>query len=478
MKAKRSLFHAVLILLAFAIAAVPVLPARASGGYGPAYAAVLDHLQSGSAPVFGSIGGEWKVIALARSGRISPQSSYAGDYYARIEQMVASNGSNVIDGNRSTDNSRLILALTSIGRDARNVAGYDLTAPLSDFNYVKRQGVNGAIFALLALDAHSEYGPASAKQACIDFILGREIAGGGWALAGTNPDPDVTSMAITALARHSEASAAVQRGIETLSRIQNDDGGFSSMGTANCESCAQVLLALASEGVNGDQDSRFIKGGRSVLDALLGYFTGTGFAHTAGGGVNAMASEQAAYCLCGYDRLMHGRNTLYNMNDVSFINTAPTPEPTPTPTPRPTATPAPTPTPTPRPTATPAPAATPTAEPTAAPTEAPTAAPTEAAETEQPTEEPTEAPTEPITPFEEATVPAEPTETPDVPLEIPTEAPAVNETPEPTPYPPTDGDGMYHKPNRAPYYIAGGALLAAAAAGAFILIKKRAGRIR
>lgn len=465
MRAKRSLLSTILILLAFALALAPCLPARAAGGYSSAYGAVLNYLQSGSAPQFGSIGGEWKVIALARSGRISPQSSYAGDYYARIEQMAALNGSNVLDPNRSTDNSRLILALTAIGRDARDVAGYDLTAPLSDLSYVKRQGVNGAIFALLALDCNSAYGMDQAKQACVDFILSREIAGGGWALAGANPDPDVTSMAITALSRQSGASAAVGRGIDVLSRIQNEDGGFSSMGTANCESCAQVLLALASAGVNGASDSRFVKSGGSVLDALLRYFTGSGFAHTAGSGVNAMASEQAAYCLCGYDRLMHGRDPLFNMNDVSFINSSPTPVPTAAPT----ATPRPTPTPTPKPTATPAP--------TAAPTDAPTEAPTESAEIEPPSEAPTGALTEapatpaaPITPFEEPTEDAEPTAAPEVPTETPAETPAP--TPETTYYPPTDGDGMYHRPNRAPYYIAGAALLLASAAAAFILIRK------
>lgn len=59
------------------------------------------------------------------------------EYYAKIEKLVAANGSPKLHPQKSTENSRLIIALSSIGRDARSVAGFDLTAPLGDFNYVK-----------------------------------------------------------------------------------------------------------------------------------------------------------------------------------------------------------------------------------------------------------------------------------------------------------------------------------------------------
>lgn len=367
-----------------------VSAASPSGGsalsYASPYAAVLDHLQAGAPPVYGSIGGEWKLLALARSGRVAAQSAYAGDYFARIEARVAANGSAKLENNQSTGNSRVIIALTSIGRDARNVAGFDLTEPLADFTYVKRQGINGAIFALIALNTNSAYGMAAAKQSCIDFILSREIPGGGWALVGSNPDPDITAMAITALAPYSSARAAVDRGLERLSALQDTDGGFSSMGLANCESCAQVLTALSAAGIDAASDARFIKGGNTVLDALLGFFVGTGFAHTAGGGVNAMSSEQAAYALCAYDRLAHGRNSLYNMNDVQFVSA----EPTPAPTPAPTQTPAPTPAPTPASTA--AATAAPSAAPTGAPAETSSVSPIETPEA-----------TEALTPYCETT---------------------------------------------------------------------------
>ncbi len=355
-------------------------------GYEQKLQAVLNWLENGSEPEFGSVNGEWKVFALARSGRI--KKSYAEAYYARIEELVERNGNAILNPSKSTDNSRLIIALTSIGRDARQVSGFNLLEPLSDFNYIKKQGINGVIFALLAIDSHRSYGMEAVKNECVNFILGREIEGGGWALSGKNPDPDVTAMAITALCRYASAEQAVKRGVEVLSRIQNENGGYASFGTENCESSCQVLVALSSVGIDAANDERFTKNGTSVLDALLSFYVDGGFSHIAGGMVNGMASEQAAYALAAYERYVSGNNTLYNMNDVSFANA---PKPTEKPTARPTYTP--TANPTEMPTANPTdmPTAKPADTPTANPTDMPTADPTDIL-TAGPTGNPTASP--------------------------------------------------------------------------------------
>ncbi len=51
-----------------------------------------------------------------------------------------------------TEYSRVIIALTSIGKDPKNVGGYNLLLPLGDFEKTTWQGINGAIWALIALD--------------------------------------------------------------------------------------------------------------------------------------------------------------------------------------------------------------------------------------------------------------------------------------------------------------------------------------
>ena len=81
-------------------------------------------------PQVGSIGGEWAVLGLARSG-YDVLDSYYQDYYATVETYVKACDGKLHD-KKYTEYSRVIVALSSIGKDARNVGGYDLTKPLGD----------------------------------------------------------------------------------------------------------------------------------------------------------------------------------------------------------------------------------------------------------------------------------------------------------------------------------------------------------
>ena len=166
--------------------------------YSADYNAVLGALSSGE-PQFGSIGGEWKVLALARSGYFSADSEYMRSYISLIEELILSIGSPKLDERKPNENSRLVIALSSLGYDARNVSGFDLTEPLKDINYIKKQGLTGVIYALIALSCNDEYAETDYKNTLVDFVLNAEIDGGGWALGGGNPDPDVPAIAITAV---------------------------------------------------------------------------------------------------------------------------------------------------------------------------------------------------------------------------------------------------------------------------------------
>ena len=274
-----------------------------------------------SAPRYGSLGGEWTVLALARGGA-DTETAYFTDYYAALEQTVReANG--VLSERKYTEYSRVILALSALGKDARDVAGYDLTLPLGDYEKTAAQGVNGAIYALLALDSRDYPMPQNAaastqatRQLYVDAILAAQLADGGWSFMGEDADPDLTAMALQALAKYREQSSvqlAANRALVCLSAMQNADGGFSSWGSENAESCAQVLLALNALGLDAD-DSRFVKNGHSVLDALLTYQNADGgFCHERSGETNLMASEQAACALASLVRAERGESGLYRM---------------------------------------------------------------------------------------------------------------------------------------------------------------------
>lgn len=274
-----------------------------------------------SAPRYSSLGGEWTVLALARGGA-DTETAYFTDYYAALEQTVReANG--VLSERKYTEYSRVILALSALGKDARDVAGYDLTLPLGDFEKAKAQGVNGVIYALLALDSRDYPMPQNAaantqatRQLYVDAILTAQLTNGGWSFMSEDADPDLTAMALQALAKYREQSSvqlAANRALVCLSAMQNADGGFSSWGSENAESCAQVLLALNALDL-GTDDSRFVKNGHSVLDALLTYQNADGgFCHERSGETNLMASEQAACALASLVRAERGESGLYRM---------------------------------------------------------------------------------------------------------------------------------------------------------------------
>lgn len=286
-------------------------------GWRKTHSDTLDTIKTGEL----AFGSEWLVIALARSGRDVPDS-----YYDSVVKAVQSAKGQLSD-KKSTEYARTILALTAIGKDPTDVGGYDLLARLADMDDVTYQGINGAIFALLALDSGKYDVPAAAeggtqvtRDGLVAYILAQQLSDGGWALSGTSADPDVTAMALQALAPYrtgdETVDAAVDKGVQLLSDMQLSDGGYSSWGTLNSESCAQVLIALATLGIDPVSDSRFVKNGLTVLDALLAYAVSGGFRHTVDGEADAIATEQALCALTSYARLLDGKTALYDMTDV------------------------------------------------------------------------------------------------------------------------------------------------------------------
>lgn len=279
-------------------------------------------------PKFGS---EWSILTLARSNYSIPNDYYETYYNNVVSELQLKNGE--LTRNTYTEYSRLIIALSSIGKDSRDVGGYNLIEKLADFNKVTRQGINGAIFALIAIDTFGYEIPQiddievqATRENLINYILDKEIKrgepdAGGFALSGKTPDPDITAMAIQALVPYQnqpDVKAVIDRAIVKLADMQLNNGGYESWGTENVQSAAQVLVALSTLGIDATKDERFVQeNGSTIVTAILEYYTADGgFAHPKDGPTNGMATQQAAYALTAYNRLLNGQNALYNMSDV------------------------------------------------------------------------------------------------------------------------------------------------------------------
>ena len=312
---------------------------RAAERYRSVYITTGDYLASLGSPVTGAIGGEWMVIGLVRSGRtVDGLEEYLAGAERYVEENIDDSGR--LHRAKSSDNSRMILALTALGIDATDFAGHDLLAGLADMDYVKKQGINGPSWALLALNCGAYDVPAGTEAAdpvtrekLVASLLDAQLEDGGWALSGTLSDSDITGMVLQALApyygKDPAVNAAVDRALDTVSRMQSADGGFSAFGgdgsmVATSESVSQILTALSALGIDAGQDERFIKNGKSVLDALCAFYVeGGGFRHTPDGERDGLATEQAYYALTAYFRMLEGKTALYDMTDVLEKREAP-----------------------------------------------------------------------------------------------------------------------------------------------------------
>lgn len=222
---------------------------------------------------------EWYILALSQSGEY--------DFSAYAQALSAYLSENEV----SSASSRLKYALVqkSIGENVQIPA-----------DAIGAQGIISEIFGLHLLhngcvsDTHTE-------ESLVDTILAAQLEDGGWALAGTLSDPDVTAMALQALAPHaSDYPEAIDRALQRLSDLQQESGDYASCGVKNPESTAQVLTALVSLGVD-PMEERFIKNGNSLLDGIALYRLPDGsFSHTRDGASNFNATVQVFHALTAY----------------------------------------------------------------------------------------------------------------------------------------------------------------------------------
>ena len=298
------------------------------------YEATQNFLSTLGTPCVGSVGGEWMVIDITRAGYPCPEG-----YYDNVVEYVNStiNAKEQLHRSKSTENSRIILALTSAGYDVTNVNDHNLLMGLTDMSYVKKQGINGPIWALIAFDCRKYNIPQNpdatdqvTREKLLSYILEKQLEDGGWALSGTKADPDMTGMAVQALAPYyktdSNIKTAIDKAIDCMSALQYENGGFGSIDGICSESSAQIVVALTALGINPETDERFVKNGISVLDAICLFSVESGgFAHVPNGELNGMATEQSQYALVSYFRFLEGKTSLYDMTDVK-IGSEDTPE--------------------------------------------------------------------------------------------------------------------------------------------------------
>ena len=302
---------------------------------------------------------DWMALAMGRFGYfdgegyhflIDDGTGYA-DYLAAMKAYMeatyaANNG--ILHSAKATEWHRAVVAIAALGGDPTAFGMYQ-GAPIdliADGSYACKvnggpgaQGINGWIWGLLAMDTGMYSVPDDAqytRETFIKEILRMQLNDGGWVLGGfgSSSDVDITAMTIQALApyynddtvyTYTNASSktevsktvreCVNEALDRLGAMQNANGGYSSWGTDNVESVAQVVVALCALGIDPATDERFVTdSGKTLLDGILRFrLSDGGFCHVLNGGWNSMANDQATYALVAYWRQQNGMRALYDM---------------------------------------------------------------------------------------------------------------------------------------------------------------------
>ena len=131
---------------------------------------------------------DWSILQLARSGNLTD--AMRQDYLASLAEKLRACGG-VLDKSYYTQYSRTILALTACGENARDFAGYDLTAPLANYDQTVWQGVNLSLIHIsqgAPAQWQSPSGPACGAGRCRRTAAVRSRYSAGRAPSGSGPE--------------------------------------------------------------------------------------------------------------------------------------------------------------------------------------------------------------------------------------------------------------------------------------------------
>ena len=272
---------------------------------------------------------DWTAIAFKEFGIEDDFEGYLAELEQKVTEEYAAEGG--LDSTKATEWHRTILVVTALGGDATAFGTYSDGTKINlvadgIYDYINEdlanQGINGFIYALLALDCGGYEIPEGSRytrESIVEALAAEQHEDGSFGF-GDRSDVDMTAMALHALAPYSddpEIKEIINFGMEFLSNAQNGDGSFSGMDSKTSESASQVIIALCANGIDPRTDERFIKHGTSVYDALFDFRKADGsFSHLLEDEKgDALATDQAMMALMALINFENGKSGAFIFTD-------------------------------------------------------------------------------------------------------------------------------------------------------------------
>lgn len=295
--------------------------------------------------------------------RADYKSDYFDEMYANVESQLkslADTGSVTVEGEAKDEAviagkypeltyAKIVLFVTAMGKDARNVGGYNLIEKMAQKSTYEASSEAYMLDStmLLALDSGNYFPPAGDDYITKDDLVNNIAAKMDDSIAQALQwnSVDSVAMALQPLYKYAtddilaeDASSdrtAVQeayaKGIHFLESTQNADGSWSGYGTEtnNVWTLAQIMTAMGQLRINPCSETDgtdFIKNGMTVLDDAAVFVDVEN--KKVDDDLMSYQPEQLLRGLTAVIRAMEGRDSLY---DVRYSGV--TPEPTPSVTP-------------------------------------------------------------------------------------------------------------------------------------------------
>ena len=291
-----------------------------------------------------SPGTDWLALALGRLGYSDAYEFYITSLEANVQNTYAdATGLSLAN---PTDWHRSGIVALSLGGSPTSFTEQNINLVASGtysregLQPLSVQGTSAYIWGLLLLDSLHYKIPDDAvlsRDTLLSSLLAQQETDGGFGF-GNGSSADLTGMALQALAPYYNSEQAyqytrvsdsapmegtVRNAVDTalifLSESQQSFGGFGQSEDANCESIAQVIIALCTLGIDPGHDPRFVKDGNTLIDALLTYEQDDGgYAHELetqleeGVSSSPIATDQ---CLLAFAALLRQEEGVRNLYD-------------------------------------------------------------------------------------------------------------------------------------------------------------------
>ena len=245
--------------------------------------------------VLSKVSDPWLAVDMEKLG-LNPNKQFVQDFANNLKDNGVKNISN-------TELEKAIISFTSVGYTPYNFKGQDLVGELLNRDINNFQ-INDLIFALTAYNyaniPSSKY--KITKDDLKNVIIKNKIPTGGWAYTGNETDPDITGMALYALAPYYNSDKNVKDSIDAavnyLSSVEDNSGYISSTNGKASETLSMVILGLTSIGIDPAQGS-FVKTNGNLVKALLSFKGANGnYKHTLDDSSStALSTEEALRAL-------------------------------------------------------------------------------------------------------------------------------------------------------------------------------------